>query len=381
MKRVSAVICELNPLHGGHEYIFNKARTESDCLVAVMSGNFVQRGECALFDKYERARHALMCGANLVVELPFPWCAAPAEFFARAGVHIACSLGADRIVFGSECGDIEKLKRSASLVSSPEFDAATESLYVGGAGYAAARETAARALSPELADVFSSSNDMLAVEYIKSAAALGYDIDFEAVKRQEGAGYMSAGEIREKLRSDPKGAFDTVPEKLVPLYRSLIENGGTAFAESLFETEYTVFRLASEKNGSLDSESGLVRRLAACAGKASDGAQMMRLAATKKYTDARIKRAALFAVLGINKEKLCSLPRAAYVLGADANGRELLGGIRKKESFSLVTKPSSAAEICFSALAENEEADRLYTMLLSKRREKGYFLKQKPVIF
>ena len=84
MKRISAIICELNPLHEGHKHIFSAAKEKSDVLIAVMSGNFVQRGETAVYDKYKRARSVLSAGADLVLELPFPYSASSAEFFARA---------------------------------------------------------------------------------------------------------------------------------------------------------------------------------------------------------------------------------------------------------------------------------------------------------
>ena len=97
MKKICAVICEFNPLHEGHKFILAEAKRRADAVVCIMSGNFVQRGGSAVRDKYERAKDAASAGADLVVELPFPWCSAPAEFFARAGVTIASALGADTL--------------------------------------------------------------------------------------------------------------------------------------------------------------------------------------------------------------------------------------------------------------------------------------------
>ena len=121
MKRISGIICEFNPLHEGHKFIISEAKKISDAVVCIMSGNFVQRGECAVFDKYTRARCAMDAGADLVVALPFPWCAAPAEVFARAGVTIASSLGVTDLVFGSESGSLETIRRAAALWDEYEF--------------------------------------------------------------------------------------------------------------------------------------------------------------------------------------------------------------------------------------------------------------------
>ena len=110
MNEISAVICETNPCHNGHAALFQRAKTvcgENGVLIAVMSGNFVQRGLPAVWDKYRRAALLIEQGVDLVVELPYPWSAAGGEDFARAGVSIADRLGAAHLVFGSERGDTD----------------------------------------------------------------------------------------------------------------------------------------------------------------------------------------------------------------------------------------------------------------------------------
>lgn len=121
MNKISAIICELNPLHEGHIYLFQRAKENAQCLIAIMSGNFVQRGECAVFDKYTRAASAVNAGADLVLELPFPWCSGSAAFFARAGVHIAESVGCTHLYFGSETGDLHALQLVAETLNTREF--------------------------------------------------------------------------------------------------------------------------------------------------------------------------------------------------------------------------------------------------------------------
>ena len=118
------MICEFNPIHLGHKYILSKAREsagDDGCVIAVMSGNFCERCTPAVYDKYTRAHSAVLCGADIVLELPFPWCSSGVEDFALGGVYIAASLGADTLTFGSESGNAELIKTCADIKQSEEF--------------------------------------------------------------------------------------------------------------------------------------------------------------------------------------------------------------------------------------------------------------------
>ena len=126
MKTV-AIIAEYNPFHSGHEYHINKIREEfgSDTrILAIMSGNFTQRGEIAYADKYFRAECAVRCGVNLVLELPFPYSLSSAEIFAKSGVKIADALGVtDILSFGSEAGSIETLTGCDLIIDDADAEA------------------------------------------------------------------------------------------------------------------------------------------------------------------------------------------------------------------------------------------------------------------
>ena len=138
----TGVICELNPFHGGHAYLLSCMREEAGdegLVVCLMSGRFVQRGEAAVADPYLRAKTALAGGADLVLELPFPWSAGSAEHFAAAGVTLLARLGVDCITFGSECGDPNLLSAAAKAPSAPGFGEVYATLCRKGAGTAAAR--------------------------------------------------------------------------------------------------------------------------------------------------------------------------------------------------------------------------------------------------
>ena len=123
--KIAAIICELNPLHQGHQALFSHAKSRCEGLVCVLSGNYVQRGEPAILDKWARTRLALASGADLVLELPLPWAMAGAERFAAGGVALANGLGnVDTLFFGSEEGDAPQLKELAEVLLSPGFSRA-----------------------------------------------------------------------------------------------------------------------------------------------------------------------------------------------------------------------------------------------------------------
>ena len=121
--KVAGIISEYNPFHNGHEYHIQKTREMgASHIVAVMSPNFVQRGECAVFDKFTRAKAAVECGVDLVVELPTPYALSSAEFFSKGAVDILNAMGCvDVLSFGSECGDVDLLKKCAQIVETDEY--------------------------------------------------------------------------------------------------------------------------------------------------------------------------------------------------------------------------------------------------------------------
>lgn len=212
MKAVG-LITEYNPFHNGHLYHLNKAMelTGADVSIAVMSGDFVQRGEPAILDKYARASMALNSGVNLVVELPVNYAVSSAESFADGAVKVLHYIKADSIAFGSESGDIDGLLKVAHILCDNEEMLYKEiSKYTSsGMSYAAARQKVVGLLTDaDTAAVLSSSNNILAVEYLKAIIKHNYDIKPYTVQRQ-GDGYndkdicseyASATALRENIK-------------------------------------------------------------------------------------------------------------------------------------------------------------------------------------
>ncbi|MCQ2424294.1 MAG: nucleotidyltransferase family protein [Clostridia bacterium] len=382
-----AVICEMNPLHRGHLAILRAARAEAGengCVIAVMSGNFVQRGIPALFDRYTRAGAVLGGGADLVLELPYPWSSASAAYFAMGGVSVAVSAGANLLCFGSECGDAETLAAASEIEKTPAFqaflrDAAPET------GEAAAREKAYAALLPDApSSLFRSPNDNLAIAYIGECKK--YGLAWHAEKRTSGDGYVGAAAIRRVITGDGLSSAEPyLAPGCLELLRQAAEDGKgpvpeDAFAEYLFRV-YAA--LGDRLPAGADGSGGVLDRLVRCAAEAKNGTEWLVLAATKKYTNARLRRAALFAVTGVSDEMLHETPLYTTVLAANARGRRHLASLRKNENFSILTKPSDYRDASAAVVAQAEtahRADAIYTKLMPRPMPSGFFLREKPIM-
>jgi len=377
MTRNTAIICETNPFHRGHKYLFDTVRAQNDGIItAVMSGNFVQRGIPAVLDKYTRARILLENGADLVVELPYPWCAAGGEAFAAGGIAAAAGLGADVLAFGSETGEGDMLHACAEWMDSAEYR--TQML----AAEKADPETGAAALHDRLtreAGFSLAPNDKLAVWYLRQIRAQKCGITPTPLKRTPHTEtVISATKIREKLTAG-EDITPYVPAETAEMYRNAVFTGPSRFA-ALAWTYFRLFAPAEAENG---EKSGLYRRLLKTAGACTDGENFFERAATRKYTDARVRRTALFAMTAVPEPDMLPVPEYTILLAANAKGREYLKERRKTAAFPILTKPADRDKLPPEAQKQYawlEKADRLYTMCTDPVGEADRFVRMKPVI-
>ena len=376
MKNVG-IICEYNPLHGGHKYMISRLREMgAERIVCLMSGNAVQRGDLAIMPKALRAASATAAGADAALELPFPYSMGSAEFFASAGVDILARLGVDTIAFGSESGNINVLRE---LAERAEGFKPSDDKSIGTA-----------------TDYFSSlgdlkSNDILGIEYLKAGKRLAPDMDFVTVRR-EGAGYHedaengaypSATEIRRAILAKNIESYseEQLPEASKCAIRKAFDEGQIALMKKVESTILFFWRTADIKSVSACAEcgGGVAERLtsaAKCAGTLED---MLDLAATKRYTDARLRRAVIFGMMGVTLTDLKR--RAPYVnfLGAGSEG---LGFLSEVRNINVISKPSRIpddedsarqAELCM-------RFDALYTLAMNRAADLGFFYRQSPHI-
>ena len=384
---VFGIVCETNPIHNGHKYLITSAKElGASAVVCVMSGNTVQRGEFAIADKYTRAKALLRCGADLVLELPFPWSCSSAEHFADAAINILRNF-CDTVIFGSESGDISLLKRAAKTAVSAEFKGEySERLSEG--------EPAARLFFDMLKKVSENdfgSNDILGVEYIKAAIAQGTNIDFVTVRRK-GDGYTfskmfneeypSAMSIR-KLWSDGniEGLEKYIPAEACELYKSAIRNGDITDTTALDAILLSFFRL---HNG-IDFEDvegtsgGLANRICEMSHKARSADELMELVKTKRYTDANIRRTVMYCLSGVTRQHIEESPREVLLLAANDRGRELLAKSRKTEGTRVVTKPADL-DMSLSQNILMKRVDGIFTLLRKNALSSDTYLKKGPYI-
>lgn len=397
MKAV-AIICEYNPLHSGHKFHIDSIKKEfgSDTyVVAVMSSCFVQRGEPAVFDKYTRAEATLMAGADLVLELPCPYSFGSAEYFAFAGVYIADAIGVcDTLSFGSESGSADKLFEIYEKLSSKELKEKTAEIKKGNPtlGYMHLREEAYKSLfGEEGAQEQSKSNNILAFEYIKAIKRLDSKLEVHTILRKgddyndtKGKGaYVSASFLRDKIKNG-ENISKYVPGNCAKLYYE--KTGDTADISELEKAVLSHFRLADPKELTKYAEvaPGLEYRLVSSAKNATSLEEFFSLAASKKYTNARIRRALLSCMLGVYEDDFRKNVPYTRVLAANARGQRLLKKAKKISRIPIVSKLSKIKNMGedfehFNSISERAES--LFTLSQKNAKKADEYLKKTPVVY
>ena len=415
MKAVG-LVTEYNPFHNGHLYHLNKAMelTGADISVAVMSGDFVQRGELAVLDKYTRASMALNSGVNLVVELPVNYAVSSAESFAAGALKVLNYIKADSIAFGSESGDIERLSKLAHILCDNEDTLYNEiSKYTAnGISYAAARQkTVEKLTDKDTAAMLTSSNNILAVEYLKAIIKNNYAIKPYTIKRKGDSyndtdirsDYASATALRGNLKADNISKYIPVKAGLI-----LSSNTNYIYPDDITEALFTrllgiLFASSYDKNVFIEnvmrypdvnkeiagrlykSAMDMITRTVPQGAESKDNGafsfgSLCEHIKTKEVPLSRIKRALVRITLGLDKKHMEKYANEPYirVLGFDKKGQEYLSYIRKTVEVPLITKTADYKEI----LLDDIHAANIYNMIVAGKygvKELGDFVRG-PVI-
>lgn len=314
---VTGIVCEFNPFHKGHKYLIDSVkRTENDAVICCMSGNFVQRGEFAVENKFKRAETALKNGADLIMELPTVYATLSAEGFCRAGVALIEKTGvAEQIAFGAENADINALSRIASMLNDKETQKKIALEMKSGVSFPQARS---RVLESDLLNL---PNNILAVEYLRHAA-----LPCVAVKRI-GGGHDSAdfeyssSAIRSKIALDDISSLKNCEKAVLAKLRVMSKDDFKETADVSEGLENRIFE-AVKSAATLDELYGLIK--------------------TKRYTHSRIRRIILRAYLGITD--IPKEPPYIRVLGFSEKGRALLSEMKKKAALPIVTRLADCDE-------------------------------------
>lgn len=411
MKAVG-LVTEYNPFHNGHLYHLNKAMelTGADISVAVMSGDFVQRGEPAVLDKYTRASMALNSGVNLVVELPVNYAVSSAESFAAGALKVLDYIKADSIAFGSESGDIERLSKLAHILCDNE-DALYKEISkctANGISYAAARQKTVEKLTDrDTAAMLTSSNNILAVEYLKAIIKNNYAIKPYTVQRQGDdyndtdirSDYASATALRGNLKADNISKYIPVKAGLI-----LSSNTNYIYPDDITEALFTrlldiLFASSYDKNVFIEnvmqypdvskeiagrlykSAMDMITRTVPQGAESKDNGafsfgSLCEHIKTKEVPLSRIKRALVRITLGLDKKHMEKYANEPYirVLGFDKKGQEYLSYIRKTVEVPLITKIADYKEM----LLDDIHAANIYNMIVAGKygvKEFGDFVR------
>ena len=411
MKAVG-LVTEYNPFHNGHLYHLNKAMelTGADISVAVMSGDFVQRGEPAVLDKYTRTSMALNSGVNLVVELPVNYAVSSAESFAAGALKVLDYIKADSIAFGSESGDIERLSKLAHVLCDNEDTLYKEiSKYTAnGISYAAARQkTVEKLTDKDTAAMLTSSNNILAVEYLKAIIKNNYAIKPYTVQRQGDSyndtdirsDYASATALRGNLKADNISKYIPVKAGLI-----LSSNTNYIYPDDITKALFTrlldiLFASSYDKNVFIEnvmkypdvnkeiagrlykSAMDMITRTVQQMSESKDNGafsfgSLCEHIKTKEVPLSRIKRALVRITLGLDKKHMEKYSNAPYirVLGFDKKGQEYLSYIRKTVEVPLITKTADYKEM----LLDDIHAANIYNMIVAGKygvKELGDFVR------
>ncbi len=432
---ITGLIVEYNPFHNGHIYHLQKSleKTNADASIAVMSGNFIQRGEPALFDKFSRAKAAVESGVDLVVELPSIYASQSAELFAKGSVALLNSLGCvNSICFGSEEGNINALYLIASILclEPQEFKEKLSSYLSEGMLFPTARNKALFDyinspdfsfgdnfnnidLSEErLNEILSSSNNILGIEYIKQLISLKSEIKPFTIGRihseynsEEISGNInSATAVRKKLHeiisSKENNSSDideliksiqtstditnSIPESTLNMITSNIEKGFLPmYPEYFFETLITtIIRDKKNLESYFDISEGIENKIFKAALVAKDYEDLLNLIKSKRYTMTRIKRCLNNILLGVTKEdmefakKIDTIPYVR-ILTFNSKGREVIREIKKSSEIKIINKFSEVEHFMddknFKFLIENDiKCTDIYNTI--------YYKKNRPLL-
>lgn len=383
--KTAIAVCEYNPFHTGHKLHLDTMRKNADIVAVIMSGNFCQRGEVAIMDKYARARHAILNGADIVFELPTVFAISPAEVFASGAIKLIDSLPGDKtLYFGAERGTEEDFLKIANLFlyETKEFKDCLKEKLTNGLPYVVAKMEAYKQLYPHIDfSITDTPNSVLGVEYTKALIKNGSHTKIMPVNRPDN--YNKTDTFNEFCSSSAiRNAIKTGELKKIKKFVS-----GDVYSELPKKLPYgddlMIFKAIQSKPSDLqkiiDCTEGLENRIKAKAVNAKDLDDFINKLETKRYTRARLKRIIMANLLGVTKElvekclKSNLYLKVLAVAGDKVNLLSLYSGNKNK----LITRKADTdnlkgtAKICF---LKDVYANNVYN-LITKKHTNEYEMK------
>lgn len=384
--KATGIVVEYNPFHNGHKYHLQKTKelNPNNIIIAVMSGDFVQRGEPSIIDRWTKTKMALANGVDLVIELPVFYSSQSAEIFAKGAVGILEELKCESMVFGSESGKINELKRISTLQESEEFKIKLKERLKSGDSYPTAHSSTMKEI---LGESELNSNDILGLEYIKAIRYWKSSIIPMTLKREK-VGYhdtnivgdfASATKIREHLKKNEEISSIVTQESL----NTLKEYSNFTYMENFYPfIRYELIKNSNNLSDIQDMEIGFENRLLENAIKFINYDEFFKSISNRRYTTGRVQRVLTHTLLAfttnITEEVKKSIPYVR-VFGFNSKGREYLSYLKKFDNSKIITSykkmnENFSPEVC-SLIEFNERSSQIYRLINNYNDYKS------PIIF
>lgn len=384
--KATGIVVEYNPFHNGHKYHLQKTKelNTNNIIIAVMSGDFVQRGEPSIIDRWTKTKMALANGVDLVIELPVFYSSQSAEIFAKGAVGILEELKCESMVFGSESGKIDELKRISTLQESEEFKIKLKERLKSGDSYPTAHSSTMKEI---LGESKLNSNDILGLEYIKAIRYWKSSIIPMTLKREK-VGYhdtnivgdfASATKIREHLKKNEEISSIVTQES----FNTLKEYSNFTYMENFYPfIRYELIKNSNNLSDIQDMEIGFENRLLENAIKSINYDEFFKSISNRRYTTGRVQRVLTHTLLAlttnITEEVKKSIPYVR-VLGFNSKGREYLSYLKKFDNSKIITSykkmnENFSPEVC-SLIEFNERSSQIYRLINNYNDYKS------PIIF
>ncbi len=382
---ITAIICEYNPFHKGHHYQINQVKKlfPDTCLVSVMSPNFVQRGQPAVFDKFVRGECAVRCGADLAVSMPQVFALLSAEGFAEGGVRVAHKLGANALAFGVEDDNISELTKIAKILISEDFEKElkNELSRSPSESYPVLRQKALSLfIGNEKAKLISTPNNILGIEYIKAVMRYCPEMKLCPIKRTGNAHgdasvcgeILSATAIRKKM-TDSEWLADVPQETHSAVCKALMLDNfryNSFLFSAITLASYDRIMLATGNKELADT-------IWTSAGRFGEYELFRQSIARKKLAETKIDRALVNIMLEIENDcYMHAEPEYATLLGMSSAGRKIL----KKSCTPIISKFSDSKILNGNQIAVERLSDRIWARCTSAPSGEKYFIDKKPFV-
>jgi len=379
--KTAGIIVEYNPLHNGHLHHIRETRriSKCDCLIAVMSGNFTQRGEPAMIDKFTRTRMALENEVDLVIELPFLLSIQSADIFAFSSVSLLSMLGVDELYFGSESGNVEELHKLSEIINSKEYNKLIKVFLKEGNSYPTSSALAVKELGDST--LYNKPNNILGIHYINAVEKLNSKMEIKTIKRiktnyhddiVQGTKIQSASAIRKLIKSD-NDISDFVPSSV----NKLLENRKILDLEMFYE--HLKYKIISSSNKDLKQifgmNEGLENRIKNIK-EFSSISELIEQVISRRYTNSKLKRSLIHILCQTEKELMDSI-EIPYIriLGMNDTGKKYLNTVKKGLVVPLISKIS---ENIHPYLDTEIKVSMIYSLISDRDIFKEEF---KPIIY